>query len=82
MANLTLSIPKDIHDEMQKHPEIKWSEVARQAIAKKIRDLKALDKILKKSTLKPEDVDELDHVIKLAAWKKHEKALKRAKKDS
>lgn len=82
MANLTLSIPKDIHEEMQKHPEIKWSEVARQAIAKKIRDLKALDKILKKSTLKPEDVDELDHMIKSAAWKKHEKILKKGKRSS
>lgn len=31
MANLTLSIPDDLYEELKKHPAIRWSEVARQS---------------------------------------------------
>jgi len=40
MVNMTLAIPKPIHDQMKKHPEIKWTEVARQAIERKAAELK------------------------------------------
>lgn len=79
MVNITLSVPKEVHEEMRKHPEIRWSEIARQAIIKKINDLKILDKILSKSTLKTEDVEELDKIIKAGMWKRHKKALKKLK---
>ena len=29
MANITLSIPQELKEEMEKFPEINWSEVAR-----------------------------------------------------
>lgn len=32
MANMTFKIPPDLHRKMKDHPEIKWSEVLRQAI--------------------------------------------------
>lgn len=35
MAHITLSIPEQVYKEMKKHPEIKWSEVARQSIIEK-----------------------------------------------
>jgi len=37
MVNMTLSIPIQIHKIMKKHKEIKWTEVARQAIEKKAK---------------------------------------------
>ena len=40
MVHITLSIPDDIYKEMKKHPEIKWSEIARQSIIKKTLSLK------------------------------------------
>lgn len=40
MAHITLSIPDEIHREMKKHPEIKWSEIARQNIIEKAMALK------------------------------------------
>ena len=40
MVNMTMAIPKELHKEMKKHPEIKWTEVARQAIEKKAEELK------------------------------------------
>lgn len=39
MANITLSIPDDVRERMRNYPEIKWSEVVRQAI------LEYLDKL-------------------------------------
>ena len=42
MANITLSIPEDLKKEMEKFPEINWSEVARDSIKKKIAQLNFL----------------------------------------
>lgn len=40
---MTLSIPKPLHDQMKKHSEFKWSEVARKAIEEKIKDAQLVD---------------------------------------
>jgi hypothetical protein len=53
MANLTLSISDSLYQKMTKHPEYRWSEVARQAIeaqlndAELLSDLKAIAKAQK-----------------------------------
>ncbi len=39
MPHITLSIPKDILEKMKRHPEIKWSEVARRAIRRYLMEL-------------------------------------------
>lgn len=36
MVNMTLAIPKEIHEKMKQHSEIKWTEIAREAIQKKL----------------------------------------------
>ena len=43
MANVTLAIPDSLHQKMKKHPEFKWSEVARKAIEEKISDADLID---------------------------------------
>ena len=40
MAHITLSVPDEVHKEMKHHPEIKWSEIARQSIIEKTLLLK------------------------------------------
>lgn len=40
MAHITLSIPDETYEEMKKHPEIKWSEIARKSILEKTLLLK------------------------------------------
>ena len=35
MAHITLSVPDEVREEMKRHPEVKWSEVARQSIINK-----------------------------------------------
>jgi len=49
MTNMTLAIPEDLYEIMQKHKEIKWSEVAREAIWDKAKKLEMMDSILSKS---------------------------------
>jgi len=60
---MTLSIPKELHEEMKKHPTIRWSEVARQAIEKKITTLDRIERIAQKSKLTQKDVDEISAII-------------------
>jgi len=71
MANLTLSVPDDLYEEMKRHPEIRWSEVARQALARKLEDLRRLDTLLRESDLRDGDVQELGRKVKEGVWKKH-----------
>ena len=33
-----MAIPKELHDKMKKHSEIKWTEIARQAIEEKAKE--------------------------------------------
>ena len=42
MANLTLSISDELYQKMAKHPEYRWSEVARQAIVLQLKDAEML----------------------------------------
>mgnify|MGYP001581843333 CR=1 FL=1 len=64
MANITLSIPEDMHKEISRHPEIKWSEIVRQAFNKKIKELYWVDVLLSKSELTEEDAERIGHKIK------------------
>lgn len=43
MVNITLAMPDELYHKMRKHPEFKWSEIARQAIEEKITDADILD---------------------------------------
>lgn len=39
MGNITLSIPDDIHDKMKSFKELKWTQVIRELIEKKLKEL-------------------------------------------
>ena len=61
---MTLSIPEELHKEMAQHSEIKWSDIARQAFEKKVKELHWIDKLLEKSELSEEDAERIGHKIK------------------
>ena len=63
MANLTLSVPKELKDMMEKFPEINWSEVARDSIKKKIAQLNFLKGFRIDSEIDPEDALDLGKEI-------------------
>ncbi len=64
MVNMTLSIPEELYKEMQRHSEFKWSEIAREAFEKKIKELHWIEVVLSKSKLTEEDAEQIGHKIK------------------
>ena len=71
MANLTLAVPEDLQEIMDRHKDVKWTEVARQAMWEKARKLELMDKLLAKSELTEEDAEEIGHKIKHEIAKRH-----------
>ena len=71
MVNMTLSIPKELKDQMDQFPEINWSEVARIAIRDKIADLNLLKEFTSKSELTEEDALELGRKVSKALSKRY-----------
>ncbi len=71
MVNMTLAIPEDLKIVMDKHKEVKWSEVARSAIREKAVKLELMDKILSKSRLTETDALSLGMEINKNIAKKH-----------
>lgn len=76
MANiLSVPLPEELKEEMSRHAEIKWVEVARQALWEKVKALEKLDQIMAKSKLSEEDVEKHSKMAKKKVWKKHRKEL-------
>jgi len=70
MANMTLSIPDEVHEKMKAYPHIRWSEVARRAITEKVETMERWDeveRICQKSKLTMKDVEEIGRKIKHGA---------------
>ncbi len=63
MVNLTLSIPNELKEKMEKFPEINWSEVARDSFKKKITQLSFLKGFRMDSEISPEDALNLGREI-------------------
>ena len=55
MVSITLSVSKKLKKEMEEFPEINWSEVARQAITKKVFVLRKFQEFAKESELTPDE---------------------------
>lgn len=63
MGNVTLMLSDELQNKMKQHSEIRWSEVVRKTIQKKIEDLELLDKLTRKSKLTDKDVLEISKKI-------------------
>lgn len=71
MPTITLAVPKELKEIMNKHPEMKWSEVARQAIWEKSRVLERMDKLLSKSKFTEKDTLKHGAIINKKVWEQH-----------
>jgi len=74
LVNMTLSIPKELKDQMDLFPEINWSEVARSAIREKVADLTLLKEFTSKSKLTEEDAIELGRKVNKALAKRYRRS--------
>jgi predicted transcriptional regulator len=75
MPTITVNVDDDLKERMEKHPEINWSEVTRQAIQEKIKALEVMDELTSESELTERDVQEI-------ADKINESGRKRAEEES
>ena len=73
MPTITLSVPEELKEEMDKSKFINWSAVAREAIRIKVSQLKILDSIAAKSKLTKKDAIEIGRKIKKSMHKRYRK---------
>ena len=72
MPTITLSVPSDLKQEMDKSKFINWSEVAREAIRERVSQLAVLNAIAVKSKLTEKDALEIGRKIKKSMWKRYQ----------
>lgn len=75
MPSITVNVDDSLKERMEQHPEINWSEVTRQAITEKIKQLELLDELTAESELTDEDVNELAAKINESARGRIEEEL-------
>ena len=71
MVNITLSISPELKKEMEKFPEINWSEVARNSIKQKIIELNFLKELTMDSELTPEEASKMGQEVNLLLAKRY-----------
>ncbi len=71
MPNMTLAIPADLKEKMDRFKEMNWSEVARQAIREKTLLLERMSQMLSGSTLDETAIASHAAKIKKSVAKKH-----------
>jgi hypothetical protein len=73
LANVTLAVSEELRRIMKRHPEIKWSEVARQAMWQYAKRLEMMDDVTRKSELTEKDALEIGQTIKAGLAAKYSK---------
>jgi len=59
MPTITVNVDDALKERMERHPEINWSEVTRQAIRDRIEKLELMDELTAEIELSEADVDEI-----------------------
>ncbi|MFH0715123.1 MAG: hypothetical protein V1847_05255 [Candidatus Diapherotrites archaeon] len=67
MPNLTLAIDKETKQKMKQHPSIRWSQVVRSIIEKKLEDFEEAERLAQKSKLTMADFEEISQKIDKAS---------------
>ena len=71
MPNLTISVSEQLYKTIKQHKQIRWSEVARRAMALYAQKLAMLDKLTEKSELTEADAIRIGKKIKHGMAKRH-----------
>ena len=70
MSNITVAVPEELKREMEQLKIMNWSEVAREAFAKKVEQLKILESFTRESRFTKEDALKLGRKVNEALAKK------------
>jgi hypothetical protein len=75
VPTITVNVDDELKQRMEKHPEINWSEVTRQAIREKVGVLDVMDELTSDSTLTESDVQEIAERIDASGHERVEDEL-------
>jgi hypothetical protein len=64
MSTISVEIPKDVLNLIERHKEIDWQRIAQQSLLDYARKVALAEQLTQGSTLTEEDVEELDQRIK------------------
>jgi len=59
MVNVTISITEETRRKMKEHPEVRWSNVIRAMIERKLQDFAVAEELAQKSCLTEKDAEML-----------------------
>ena len=51
MATFTVSIPKEVKERMDRHPEINWSAYLRKVFEEKVRQLEKFEELVRRGEI-------------------------------
>lgn len=72
---LSVPLPDDLKKDLDRHKEIKWVEVARQALKEKVEALDEMDEFFAKSKVSEKDVEKHSRIVKRKVWQRYKKEL-------
>lgn len=64
MVKLSLTLPDDVKEVMDKHKEIKWEEIAQDYLWEYAKKIQLVDRIASDSKLTEEEADKISRAIK------------------
>jgi len=70
MATLSVSMPDEMKEKMERMEEINWSAVARKAFEEKIKQIEFMHRIGNKSKLSMKDAKEIGNKINMGVSKR------------
>jgi ribosomal protein S12 methylthiotransferase accessory factor YcaO len=71
MSKVSVRVPEDLKESMDKHRKINWSEIARKAFREELKKIELADSIASKSELDAEDAEELGEKVKEGIADRH-----------
>ena len=80
MVNMTIAVPTELKQQLENHPEINWSEVARRAwivSLSNLEKLELLNKLTANSKATDKDIEELVRKLKHGIARRHEEKFKK-----
>ena len=71
MVNITLAIPENLKEKLQRHKEVNWSAVTRRALEEYLKKIEIIEAIAQKSKLTQKDADDIAKKIKKEMARHH-----------
>tara|TARA_Y100000310_G_scaffold72788_1_gene68895 strand:+ start:819 stop:1049 length:231 start_codon:yes stop_codon:yes gene_type:complete len=72
MVNITLTIPENLKEKLQRHKEVNWSAVTRRALEEHLDRVEMVEAIAQKSKLTSKDAEELARKVKREMARRHD----------